>query len=215
MASHDSEGQQRRSHGESFWAKHPEIARCTGHNSGSGKRCRFEAILGSSVCAAHGGNAPQVRRRAAARIMNAADRAIEKIIEFMDDEDAPRGVRLKAAQDIADRAALAQAQVIKVIPGEEDPVQAMFTRLLSDSSNLEPSPEVTDGRELTQDRDPEQRAIDAYGDRDIVISGDDYEKTGEVVELRNTSSEPEDASDTPPRIAQMIRDGSFARTPRS
>jgi hypothetical protein len=192
----------------------PTVVRCNGSLQ-SGTQCRREANAGSVVCDQHGGAAPQVRRRAAERIMNAADRAVEKIIEFMDDEDVPHGVRLKAAQDIADRASLAREQVIKVIPAEESPVIAMFTRLLSASSNLEPSPELTDGHELSQDRDLEQRAIDAHGDRDIVISGDDYEKTGEVVELRNTSSEPESGNDISPRVAQMIRDGAFTREPRS
>jgi hypothetical protein len=90
----------------------------------------------------------------------------------------------------------------------------MYQRLLSDSRNLEPSPEVTDGSELPQHRDLEQRATDAYGDRDVVISGDDYDASGEVVELRNVSSQPEDASDTPPRIAGMIKAGAFERSPR-
>jgi hypothetical protein len=203
-----------RRHTEERWATlPPTVVRCNGSLQ-SGTQCRREANAGSVVCDQHGGAAPQARRRAAERIMNAADRAVEKIIEFMDDEDVPHGVRLKAAQDIADRASLAREQVIKVIPAEESPVIAMFTRLLSESSNLEPSPELADGREL-QDHDLEQRAIDAHGDRDIVISGDDYEKTGEVVELRNTSSEPECGNDTPPRVAHMIRDGIFDPKVRS
>jgi hypothetical protein len=78
------------------------------------------------VCEIHGGLAPQVRRRAAERVLLTADEAIQVIKSFISDPTVPAAVRLKAAQDLADRAGLAAAQIHKVIPAEDDPVIAFF-----------------------------------------------------------------------------------------
>ena len=104
------------SHSEARWQQlTPTIVRCNGTLQ-SGKRCRREAIEGSVVCEIHGGLAPQVRRRAAERVLLTADEAIQVIKSFISDPTVPAGVRLKAAQDLADRAGLAAAQVHKIVP---------------------------------------------------------------------------------------------------
>ena len=104
------------SHSESRWVQLPHtVIRCNGTLQ-SGKRCRREAIEGSVVCEVHGGLAPQVRRRAAERLLVTADEAIQVIKSFISDPTVPAGVRLKAAQDLADRAGLAAAQVHKILP---------------------------------------------------------------------------------------------------
>jgi hypothetical protein len=95
------------SHSESRWVQLPDtVIRCNGTLQ-SGKRCRREAIEGSVVCEIHGGLAPQVRRRAAERVLLTADEAIQVIKSSISDPTVPAGVRLKAAQDLADRAGLA------------------------------------------------------------------------------------------------------------
>src|SRR5512132_664375 len=112
------------SHSESRWTLLPDtVIRCNGTLQ-SGKRCRREAIAGSVVCEIHGGLAPQVRRRAAERVLLSADEAIQVIRSFVSDPTVPAGVRLKAAQDLADRAGLAAAQVHKILPVDADPVLA-------------------------------------------------------------------------------------------
>ena len=114
------------SHSESRWALLPDtVIRCNGTLQ-SGKRCRREAIEGSIVCEIHGGLAPQVRRRAAERVLLTADEAIQVIKSLISDPTVPAGVRLKAAQDLADRAGLAAAQVHKIVPSPVDPVIAFF-----------------------------------------------------------------------------------------
>ena len=119
------------SHSESRWVQLPHtVIRCNGTLQ-SGKRCRREAIAGSVVCEIHGGLAPQVRRRAAERVLLSADEAIQVIKSFIGDPTVPAGVRLKAAQDLADRAGLAAAQVHKIVPSTEDPVIAFFEGLLT------------------------------------------------------------------------------------
>jgi hypothetical protein len=50
-------------------------------------RCRGEAEPGSVVCRLHGGAAPQVRRRAAERLIMSADHASQKLLEWLDDPE--------------------------------------------------------------------------------------------------------------------------------
>jgi hypothetical protein len=65
---------------------------------------------------------PQVRRPAAEQLIMTADETVELLIKWMRDPEVPHGVRAKIAQDLADRASLATAQVHKIIPTTEDPV---------------------------------------------------------------------------------------------
>jgi hypothetical protein len=123
------------------------MIRCNGTLQ-SGRRCRREAIDGSVVCEIHGGLAPQVRRRAAERVLLSADEAIQVIRSFISDPNAPAGVRLKAAQDIADRAGLAAVQIHQIIGVKEDPLERFF-------NNMGPDAWLTrgpDGREYTNDQ---------------------------------------------------------------
>lgn len=53
------------------------MALCTAHRS-DGQPCRAYAIHGGTVCVAHGGAAPQVKRAAAERLAEARDTALEK-----------------------------------------------------------------------------------------------------------------------------------------
>ena len=81
------------SHSESRWVQLPDtVIRCNGTLQ-SGKRCRREAIEGSVVCEIHGGLAPQVRRRAAERVLLTADEAIQVVKSFISDPTVPAGVR--------------------------------------------------------------------------------------------------------------------------
>jgi len=133
-----------RSHSDQRWALlPPSVVRCEAHLH-SGTRCRREAEPGSIVCDQHGGTAAQVRRRAMERVMNSADRAIQFLENLMDDETAPVAERAKAARDLADRAGAAAAQVIKVVPDTEDPVDRLFRDLLADPSNFESTPAEVD-----------------------------------------------------------------------
>lgn len=50
---------------------------CTAHAKHSGKRCKRAVVPGSTVCRFHGGDAPQVRRKAEKRLAReAAERAV-------------------------------------------------------------------------------------------------------------------------------------------
>jgi hypothetical protein len=178
-----------RSHSEERWALLPEtIVRCNGTRA-NGSRCRREAEDGAVVCDQHGGAAPQVRRRAAERLIMTADHAAQSLVKMMQDTEVPFGVRAKIAQDLLDRAGLVAAQVHKIVPMTDDPVIAFFEGLLSDPSNWEenpPPPAI------------EERAIDP---------------DAELVEAEIVEPEGEPANDTPPRVAEMIKSGAFDRQP--
>jgi hypothetical protein len=92
-----------RSHSEERWTLLPEtIVRCNATRPNGG-RCKREAEPGAVVCNVHGGAAPQVRRRAAERVIMTADHAAQILVTMMADTEVPFGVRAKIAQDLLDR----------------------------------------------------------------------------------------------------------------
>lgn len=87
--------------------------RCTARRR-NGEPCRNWAMLGTNVCRMHGGAAPQVRRRAQQRILEASDKAAARLVELMQDTKVPYAVQLAAARDLLDRAQLAGRQEIEM-----------------------------------------------------------------------------------------------------
>jgi hypothetical protein len=79
-----------------------------------GYPCKKPPIKGGSVCRTHGGAAPQVRRQAQIRILEASDRAAAKLIALMQDKKVPYAVQLAAARDLLDRANLAGKQEMDI-----------------------------------------------------------------------------------------------------
>jgi hypothetical protein len=145
------------------------------------------------VCDQHGGAAPQVRRRAAERLIMTADQAAQMLVRMMEDTEVPFGVRAKIAQDLLDRAGLASTQAIKIVPAEDDPVIRFFEDAFSDPNNWE--------------QNPPQPAIE-----ERVIDRSDPD--AELVEAEIVKPEGEPANDTPPRVEEMIKIGAFDRKPR-
>jgi hypothetical protein len=132
---------------EEWWAANesPATVRCTG-TTREGGRCIREADAGSVVCKSHGGGAPQVRRRAAERILMTADAAAENLISWMNDPSVPMGVRAKIAQDVMDRAGLVAVQMHKFLPLDgTDPVESLFQAILADPDGLAEPPALPAG----------------------------------------------------------------------
>lgn len=69
----------------------------------SGKSCRGLAIVGGTVCRMHGGAAPQVRRKAAMRLLDLIDPAITTLAREMEQAQFSSD-RQRAANSILDRA---------------------------------------------------------------------------------------------------------------
>jgi hypothetical protein len=173
-----------RSHSEERWALLPEtIVRCNGTRPNGGT-CKREAENGAVVCDQHGGAAPQVRRRAAERLIMTADQAARSLVTMVEDTEVPFGVRAKIAQDLLDRAGLIATQVHQIIPTTEDPVMRFFDGIFSDPSNWveNPPPDPTP-------------AIESHP----ISTGDHYDaEPEENVEAEIVEPEGEPADDTPP-----------------
>jgi hypothetical protein len=185
----------RRSHSESRWPLlPPTIIRCNATRP-NGSRCKREAEDGAVVCDQHGGAAPQVRRRAAERLIMTADQAVELLIKWMHDEEVPYGVRAKIAQDIADRAGLAATQIHQIVSSPEDPVLRFF-------ADIGPSDIV-----ITPPPGSPQSAIQTWVD-----DGTDDAAPEEILEAEIVDN-AEPGNDTPPRIAELIKSGAFDRKP--
>jgi hypothetical protein len=181
-----------RSHSDARWELlPPTVIRCNATRP-NGSRCKREAEDGAVVCDQHGGAAPQVRRRAAERLIMTADRAAENLVRMMEDTEVPFGVRAKIAQDLLDRAGLIATQVHQIIPTTEDPVMRFFEDAFSDPKNWEQNPVLPAIEELVIDPDVEPE---------------------EIAEAQIVEPEGEPANDTPPRVAEMIKSGAFDRKP--
>ena len=188
-----------RSHSESRWALPPTVMRCNATRP-NGSRCKREADDGAVVCDQHGGAAPQVRRRAAERLVMTADQAAQMLVRMMEDTEVPFGVRAKIAQDLLDRAGLIATQVHQIVPTAEDPVMRFFEGAFSDPSNWESNPPRPDPTP----------AIEGYATGSL----DRHDaEPDEIVEAEIVEPEGEPANDTPPRIAEMIKSGAFDSKP--
>ena len=186
-----------RSHSEERWALLPEtIIRCNATRPNGG-RCKREAEDGAVVCDQHGGAAPQVRRRAAERLIMTADQAAQMLVRMMEDTEVPFGVRAKIAQDLLDRAGLIATQVHQIIPMTEDPIMRFFEDAFSDPSNWEENP--------PQPADRQRASASTAQIHDV--------EPEEIVEAEIVEPEGEPANDTPPRVAEMIKSGAFDRKP--
>jgi hypothetical protein len=187
-----------RSHSEERWTLLPEtIVRCNGTRPNGG-RCKREAEDGAVVCDQHGGAAPQVRRRAAERLIMNADQAAQMLVKMMEDTEVPFGVRAKIGQDLLDRAGLIATQVHQIIPMTEDPVMRFFQDAFSDPNNWEENPPP----------DSPQPAIEER----VIDRPEPNVEPEEILEAELIDHEPGD--DTPPRVARMIKAGVFDRKPR-
>ena len=112
-------------------SSHPE-RRCTAHRK-NGDRCKRAAGVGTTVCDAHGGRAPQVKRKARQRIEEAADRMARELLKMATDESASEAVRLAAIRDALDRAGVSARTAVSVEVGPSKPYEAIFDTIESGS----------------------------------------------------------------------------------
>ena len=74
-----------------------ESRRCIAHSSQTGEPCKKAAIRGGTVCASHGGQAPQVKKTARERLEALIDPAIDALREVLqrglDSGETPSAVR--------------------------------------------------------------------------------------------------------------------------
>ena len=112
--------------------------RCTATNR-NGEQCMRWAIPGGSVCVTHGGKAPQVRRKAALRMVELVDPAIATVARVMVDDHARHSDRLRAAENVLDRAGVSRKSEI-VTP--DDARTVLVQRLTELRESRETSVEI-------------------------------------------------------------------------
>ena len=99
--------------------------RCTAHLSDGSRQCERWAINGSTVCATHGGQAPQVKKSARERLEALIDPAIDALRDVLqrglDSGETPSAVR--AALGILDRCGFHPSQAIELTGEGGGPVE--------------------------------------------------------------------------------------------
>ena len=80
-----------------------ESRRCTAKSQRSGVRCKKAAIMGGTVCATHGGSAPQVKKAAARRLAKLVDPSIGVLHDLLKAVEQHPTQALTAARDVLDR----------------------------------------------------------------------------------------------------------------
>lgn len=90
-------------------------ARPCGAKRSNGEPCKKPAIKGGTVCQTHGGSAPQVRKKAALRLLELVDPAIAVLAREMVQADKSAD-RQRAANSVLDRAGVPRTAT--VIDGE-------------------------------------------------------------------------------------------------
>jgi hypothetical protein len=135
----------------------------------NGAPCGNAPMAGTNVCRMHGGAAPQVRRRAQQRILEASDKAAARLVAMMQDDTIAPAIQLAAARDLLDRAGIVGKQEFDVevkvtgwqtvladilVDVEED--EDDFSEVIVDAEIVEDSPET----QMARDRDIEERDIE-------------------------------------------------------
>lgn len=100
---------------EAVW----EPRKCSATSKQSGKQCGRWAIPGGTVCAMHGGKAPQVKAKADERLAALIPPAIKALQELIEGAK-PDIARLKAVEAVLDRAgyAITRKHELSVPDGE-------------------------------------------------------------------------------------------------
>lgn len=179
--------------------------RCTARRR-NGEPCRNWAMLGTNVCRMHGGAAPQVRRRAQQRILEASDKAAARLVELMQDTKVPYAVQLAAARDLLDRAQLAGRQEIEMgvtVSVLERNIEAAFVYDLDDDAVTE----LPDEPDSASDYSAEEAAADAALEEREAARARRKRKTGNPA----PRTEAERSAERPPSVRGGARVSSGRR----
>lgn len=105
--------------------------RCTAHlTNGSGERCRKSAIKGGNVCRSHGGAAPQTKKTARQRLLEAAEPAVKRLVQAIRSDDERNAI--KASAIILDRAGFHPTRSLEVSGQNGEPIKLQNTGALAE-----------------------------------------------------------------------------------
>lgn len=95
--------------------------KCTARISDGSRQCERWAINGSTVCATHGGRAPQVKKSAKERLAELIEPALEGLHTALKSGEIPSIVR--AAQVVLDRTGFHPSQAIELYGPNGGPIE--------------------------------------------------------------------------------------------
>lgn len=87
----------------------------------NGEPCKNSAIRGGTVCARHGGSAPQVRAKANQRLIEMVLPAMKELNRILNREDVADADKLRAIQMVLNRTGYSERQQIDIGLREETP----------------------------------------------------------------------------------------------
>ena len=112
------------------------VRRCSATSKTTGNQCGRAPILGGSVCALHGGKAPQTVAAAKARLLEGVEPAIARLMRFI---EAPPGLCalcgrsddtgaiVSAIRTLLDRCGLGPSATMQVVATVEQPYVRLST----------------------------------------------------------------------------------------
>jgi hypothetical protein len=118
--------------------------RCTARISDGSRQCERWAINGSTVCATHGGRAPQVKKSARERLAELIEPALKGLHKALKSNDLPTIVR--ASQIVLDRCGFHPSQAIEIYGQNGGPVEIQTPTI--DIESMSPEVRATLLREL-------------------------------------------------------------------
>lgn len=95
--------------------------RCTARLSDGSRQCERWAINGSTVCATHGGQAPQVKKSAKERLAELVEPAVEGLHKALKSNELPTIVR--ASQIVLDRCGFHPSKSIELTGKDGGPIE--------------------------------------------------------------------------------------------
>jgi hypothetical protein len=111
-----------------------ESRRCTAHSSQTGERCKRSAIKGGTVCASHGGRAPQVKKSAKERLAELIEPALAGLHKALQSNDL--GSIVKASQIVLDRTGFHPTKSVELFGKDGGPIETTHTTI--DPESLTP-----------------------------------------------------------------------------
>lgn len=135
----------------------PPTKKCSACRT-NGEPCGNWPIRGGTVCVAHGGRAPQVRKAAQDRIREAAEPAAAYLVAWLSDETLDMSLRVRVAQDLLDRAGVSKNASLTV--GVTPKFEALLSGERGGSAVLV-DVDIEDAEVLDED-DTAQRDLAAY-----------------------------------------------------